>query len=49
MGCADKNRAAIDLACGNYSDGDNTQGWGVHFYCGIGWPGSSFQRSPITE
>ena len=19
------------------------------FYCGIGWPGSSFQRSPITE
>eukprot|EP01052_Picozoa_sp_SAG31_P044076 SAG31_NODE_7557_length_1655_cov_1.075835_1_plen_363_part_10 len=21
----------------------------VHFYCGVGWPGSSFQRSPITE
>lgn len=35
--------------CGNFSDGDNRQGWGVHFYCGIGWPGSSFQRSPMTE
>jgi len=35
--------------CGNFSDGDSRQGWGVHFFCGIGWPGSSLQRSPITE
>ena len=48
--CADANRAAIVAACGNYSDGDSSRhGWGVHFHCGIGWPGSSFQRSPMTE
>jgi hypothetical protein len=51
MGCADRHRAAISQAhiCGNFSDGDDRLGWGVHFYCGIGWPGSSFQRSPMTE
>lgn len=51
MACADRHRAALSHAdvCGNFSDGDDHLGWGVHFYCGIGWPGSSFQRSPMTE
>ena len=49
MGCADRHRAALLTSCGNFSDGDSRVGWGVHFYCGIGWPGSSLQRSPITE
>ena len=37
MQCADEHRAAVEAACGVFSDGDNRQGWGVHFYCGIGW------------
>ena len=49
MACADSNRAAVTAACGNFSDGDDHNGWAVHYFCGIGWPGSSFQRSPITE
>lgn len=49
MRCADEQRPAITGKCGKFSDGDDHLGWAVHFYCGIGWPGSSFQRSPITE
>jgi len=49
MACADANRPAVTSKCGTFSDGDDHEGWAVHFYCGIGWPGSSFQRSPITE
>ena len=50
MACADAHRASVVAQCGNYSDGDHrAHGWAVHFYCGIGWPGSSFQRSPVTE
>ena len=49
MACADRHRADVTHACGNFSDGDDHHGWGVHYFCGIGWPGSSFQRSPVTE
>jgi len=49
MACADAHRDEVTAACGHFSDGDDKEGWAVHFYCGIGWPGSSFQRSPITE
>jgi hypothetical protein len=49
MSCADSHRDELLAPCGNFSDGDSRQGWGVHFFCGIGWPGSSLQRSPITE
>ena len=49
MACADRQRGAVMHNCGNYSDGDSPRGWGIHFYCGIGWPGSSFQRSPVTQ
>ena len=47
--CADKHRAAVTEGCGTWSDADGSDGWFVHFYCGVGWPGSSFQRSPITQ
>ena len=44
MACADAHRPAVVAQCGNFSDGDSrAHGWAVHFYCGIGWPGSSFQ------
>lgn len=49
MVCANHHRAALLATCGNFSDRDSRQGWAVHFFCGIGWPGSSLQRSPITE
>ena len=45
----DNHREAIAAGCGTWSDADGSDGWFVHFYCGVGWPGSSFQRSPITE
>ena len=34
------------------SDADDIQDsgrWGEHWFCGTGWPGSTFQRSPFTE
>ena len=37
LDCAAAARPALEKACGNFSVGDNRQGWGVHFYCGTGW------------
>jgi hypothetical protein len=52
MQCAlsDQNRAAVEASCGgNFDAGDDDTGWVVKFYCGIGWPQSTFQRSPMSE
>lgn len=51
MKCSDDNRAAVEKECGVYPDGDSSHlgGWAQHFYCGVGWPESTFQRSPISQ
>jgi hypothetical protein len=51
MKCADDHRADVADKCGNFTDKDTSHiiGWPVHFYCGIGWPESTFQRSPVNE
>lgn len=50
MKCADAHRPAVEKACGKWSDEDDASaGFAVHWFCGVGWPESSFQRSPITE
>ena len=51
MKCSDDNRAAVEKECGVFPDGDSSHlgGWAQHFYCGVGWPESTFQRSPISE
>ena len=36
--CVRARAAGVDAACGNFTDADSShEGWGVHFYCGIGW------------
>jgi hypothetical protein len=52
MACMDKHRAAVVKSCGNYTDANDYHGiggWAIHYFCGIGWPESTFQQSPITE
>ena len=52
MRCADGHRAELLSTCGNFSDADDVQDtgrWGEHWFCGAGWPGSTFQRSPMTS
>ena len=52
MRCADQHRAALEAACGPFSDDDTMQGegsFGVHWYCGVGWPESVAEQGPITE
>ena len=52
MACADAHRAELLSTCGNFSDADDVQDsgrWGEHWFCGSGWPGSTFQRSPMTS
>lgn len=40
MACPEANREAVVRVCGNFTDADNQhQGFSVHFFCGIGWPG----------
>jgi hypothetical protein len=52
MHCMDANRDAVVQKCGNYTDQNSVHvygGWAVHYYCGIGWPESTFQQSPLSE
>jgi len=52
MACADKHRAALEVACGPWSDDDTLKGegsFGVHWFCGVGWPESVAQEGPISE
>jgi hypothetical protein len=38
--------AELLSTCGNFSDADDVQDsgrWGEHWFCGTGWPGSTFQ------
>ena len=52
MSCADTHRAAVEAACGAWSDDDTMAGegsFGVHWYCGVGWPESVAEEGPITE
>ena len=52
MKCADRHRSQLLDTCGNFSNADDVQDsgrWGEHWFCGAGWPGSTFQRSPMTS
>ena len=52
MKCADQHRTALEAACGPWSDEDTMDGegsFGVHWYCGVGWPESVAEQGPITE
>ena len=52
MRCADTHRQQLEQACGPWSDDDTLKGegsFGVHWYCGIGWPESVAEEGPITE
>ena len=52
MHCMDTHREAVVKSCGNYTDANDYHGvggWAVHYFCGIGWPESTFQQSPVSE
>jgi hypothetical protein len=49
IACAEAQRAELTAACGNFSTADEFRGFAVHWYCGIGWPESFMNLSPIAE
>ena len=52
MRCMDTNRQQVEQSCGPFSDENTLKGegsFGVHWYCGIGWPSSVADEGPITE
>ena len=49
IACAERSRAALTAACGNFSTADEFRGFAVHWWCGIGWPESFMALSPIAE
>ena len=52
MACAATHRAAVEAACGPFSQADTLEGEGsfsVHWHCGVGWPESTAEEGPITE
>jgi hypothetical protein len=52
MACADRHRASVVAACGNYSDADSLAlkgSFAVHWWCGVGWPESAPVQGTIQE
>jgi hypothetical protein len=39
----------VAAVCGDFSAGDDSKGWDVHWWCGTGWPESVVMSSPITQ
>ena len=52
MRCAEANRAVVEEACGPWTSEDSLAGegsFGVHWYCGVGWPESTAAEGPVSE
>ena len=52
MACMEEHADAVTDACGEWTMEDSLSGegsFGVHWYCGVGWPESTAAQGPITE
>lgn len=52
LDCAERHRTAVEAACGSFTPQDSLAGegsFGVHWFCGVGWPESTAEQGPITE